>query len=76
MARKPRRPTRSERRWMHFRWQLEAAPSERDRLSVSCQYLRAVLANAESHDEAEQVAARMAQQLQDAAKTIRTREKR
>lgn len=75
-ARMPRKPTRSERRWNYFRWQLDAAPSARDRLSVACQYLRAVLAAAENPDEAEHVAARMAIQLQDAARSVRTKEKR
>lgn len=76
MARKARKPSRAERRRLHFQWQLESAPSERDRLSVSCQYLRAVLANAADPGEAERVAGRMARQLQEAAGLVRTKEKR
>lgn len=76
MARRTRKPTRSERRWQHLQWQLQAAPSGRDRLWAACQYLRAVLADAEFLDEAERTADRMAQQLQEAARTIRTKETR
>lgn len=71
-----RKPTRAERRWRHFSWQLAAAPTERDRMWAAGQYLRAVLADAKNQDEAERVAARIAQELQEAAHAVQTRERR
>lgn len=76
MARKPRKPSRAERRCEYFEWQIAAAPNERARLWVAVQYFQAVLAGAEDPDQAAEVAARMTTTLLRTAQDVRAKEGR